>query len=331
MLVFSEVVTIHVKTSITSDLPISLDLRGSPATAFELVPKQSTGDGTVARFECEVIASKNLVVFMKWPAALFARNVMLRAAGPDSPIDGDFQPAVAIISKKDVASAHRIIGWLQLEHILLKRYPIKVEEAQILLPAMGTAAVRSVATSQSGWATVQAMQRYLFPRRTLAKTGYEAQSASFVQWWCSASMTHGEIVNSIDDTATRMVSSAKSRAELLVILLKANMGAEGASIPVVLESPPGPGRLETLEWLHKSASWLAVYYPADLAAEGRACRSWSEDARNALRDGRRKALVQYFTQHPVMRSLGIVDEGGLSEQFLIDAEMGSGLETTRIK
>ncbi|KAF4430801.1 hypothetical protein CFRS1_v009669 [Colletotrichum fructicola] len=32
-----------------------------------------------------------------------------------------------------------------------------------------------------------------------------------------------------------------------------------------------------------------------------------------------------------MRSLGIVDEGGLSEQFLIDAEMGSGLETTRIK
>ncbi|KAF4430800.1 hypothetical protein CFRS1_v009668 [Colletotrichum fructicola] len=252
MLVFSEVVTIHVKTSITSDLPISLDLRGSPATAFELVPKQSTGDGTVARFECEVIASKNLVVFMKWPAALFARNVMLRAAGPDSPIDGDFQPAVAIISKKDVASAHRIIGWLQLEHILLKRYPIKVEEAQILLPAMGTAAVRSVATSQSGWATVQAMQRYLFPRRTLAKTGYEAQSASFVQWWFSASMTHGEIVNSIDDAATRMVSSAKSRAELLVILLKANMGAEGASIPVVLESPPGPGRLETLEWLHKS-------------------------------------------------------------------------------
>ncbi|KAJ5003538.1 hypothetical protein K4K48_011645 [Colletotrichum sp. SAR 10_66] len=133
----------------------------------------------------------------------------------------------------------------------------------------------------------------MFPRRTLAKTGYEAQSASFVQWWCSASMTHGEIVNSIDDAATRMVSSAKSRAELLVILLKANMGAEGASIPVVVES--------------------------------------LEDAQNALRDGRRKALVQYLTQHPAMRSLGIVDEGGLFEHFLIDVEMGSGLETTRIK
>ncbi|KAI8249181.1 hypothetical protein K4K53_000267 [Colletotrichum sp. SAR 10_77] len=32
-----------------------------------------------------------------------------------------------------------------------------------------------------------------------------------------------------------------------------------------------------------------------------------------------------------MRSLGIVDEGGLFEHFLIDVEMGSGLETTRIK
>ncbi|KAF3799112.1 hypothetical protein GCG54_00015292 [Colletotrichum gloeosporioides] len=32
-----------------------------------------------------------------------------------------------------------------------------------------------------------------------------------------------------------------------------------------------------------------------------------------------------------MRSLGIVDEGGLFEQFLIDVEMGSGLEITRIK
>ncbi|KAJ3958817.1 hypothetical protein N0V92_004596 [Colletotrichum tropicale] len=166
MLVFTEVVTIRVKTSITGDLPISLDLKGSPATAFELVPQQATGDDTVARFECEVIASKNLVVFMKWPAALFSLNVILRAAGPESPNDGDSQPAVAIISKKDLASAHRIID------------------------------------------------------QTLAKTGYEAQSASFVQWWCSASMTHGEIVNSIDDAATRMVSSAKSRAALLVILLK---------------------------------------------------------------------------------------------------------------
>ncbi|KAI8182567.1 hypothetical protein K4K51_000883 [Colletotrichum sp. SAR 10_75] len=89
MLVFSEVVTIHVKTSITGDLPIFLDLRGSPATVFELVPKQLTGDGPVARFECEIIAPKTLVVFMKGPAALFGLNVILRAAGPDSPKDGD--------------------------------------------------------------------------------------------------------------------------------------------------------------------------------------------------------------------------------------------------
>jgi hypothetical protein len=43
------------------------------------------------------------------------------------------------------------------------------------------------------------------------------------------------------------------------------------------------------------------------------------------------ALIQYLLQHPAMKSRQVLDEGSLFEFFLIDVQMSSGLETTRIQ
>ena len=54
-------------------------------------------------------------------------------------------------------------------------------------------------------------------------------------------------------------------------------------------------------------------------------------ANNVLRNNQRRALINYLLQQDYMRTRFIYDESNLFDFFLIDVQMGSGLQTSRLK
>lgn len=55
------------------------------------------------------------------------------------------------------------------------------------------------------------------------------------------------------------------------------------------------------------------------------------EANNILRNNQRRALINYLLQQDYMRTRLIYDESNLFDFFLIDVQMGSGLQTSRLK
>jgi hypothetical protein len=357
--------TIRCTVSQGSDIPKSLQLGPNRICQLAVKETESTGSRTTTtptqlegKMTVTISQSESVrpVLYMSWPSEL--SDVQVTFDVPKSSSERQNAPPLTpphVIPASMMATVATEVRKLQNYGQLLQQYKLCKEEVQIL----GLLLFRPSANEVE---TVQKIHLYSSIRKSLARPGMEVALALLVQWFCVV----GQPLGTVKDVACRFSQASLLNQPLAEHLLAANF--QVATSEALLSSSATHStpyeRLELLNGMAKQARTLftlglkhdsahllfAVAQPrpfdqsvastsphialinhlrATLVARG--ANQALAAAQDKLRNKRRMALIQYLLQHPAMKSRNILDEGNLFEFFLIDVQMSSGLETTRIQ
>lgn len=226
---------------------------------------------------------------------------------------------------------------------LIKQY--KITEVQVLAPLL------FLPTGQH-MGLVDNIYFYVSVRKTRARPGKEVELAKLVHWFC----TTGKPLDSMKETSSRFAQASLLSQPLAEQLLLGNfqvkplsqadrllswakyqarrvssiVGLKQDSVPLLFSMarplPFGQNSQAT-----NTRPQTALVHNLRAALVAREAYQALSTAQDKLRNNRRRALVQCLLQHPALESRGVQDEGGLFEFFLIDVQMSSALETTRIQ
>ncbi|KAI1293914.1 hypothetical protein F5Y03DRAFT_411206 [Xylaria venustula] len=264
-----------------------------------------------------------------------------------SPVSG----LPCVVSTSMMAVVQDEIDQLQKYSLLFQKYNIRKEEVQAIAPMI-------LHPSGDGLELIRSLQRYVSIRKSIARPGMEIDLALLVHWFCTAEQgpnTRKETASRLsqatllsESLAEKLLTSNVQRAvprcspverlELLAMMAQQTntllaLGLRHDALPLLFTIT----RLNLLDNSDDEQSTtlagpritLTNHLREALVARG-AAQSLAVIQDN-LRNKRRKALIQYLLQHRAMKARNILDEGDLFEFFLIDVQMSSGLETTRIQ
>ncbi|KAH7064065.1 hypothetical protein BKA63DRAFT_482752 [Paraphoma chrysanthemicola] len=330
--------TMDFEASVTGSKSVVLQFQRDLIT---LVPKQV---GTSFKVTCKLNIAKDTVSLLSWPPGTKVTEVTFFL------VDGKvLEDPPRILSQNSLLDIQYLVTQLGSCSHVLERYPLSIQELSML------AKMYSIDT---GPKMIEVAEKYAYLRRSLAKGKGQGQFARFFESLQSPADAFREDLSTQFREATVM---SKSCAEKL---LKGNFPTlDGDSLRVQLRS------LRTMETLARQVQFLRHTGLKDDAIEllfkiaepfdsgqtvgstsgevkgpltdlvqhirssmiSRGFTSSIQSTQDILRERRRQALLQYLIQNPAIRELGIVDADGLFEYFLIDVQMGCGLDTTRIK
>jgi hypothetical protein len=360
-LTFTQPCTMVMKCKVPKETILPLSLRFGPDYICTLAASASQDDNSpVIQVEGKMAisntqGSNGLTTFrVAWPSEYSDMQITFEtAAGSAAPT----QPAF-IIPKDLMEILEKELSKLKLHGSLLQQYRIGHQEVQALAPfLLGP-------SKDDSLDILRGIERYSFIRNVLVRPGMEAQFSSLIAWFCGTASPLG----TIKATASRFLQTTLLGQGLAERLLVANLRA-GSSDDMVGAATKGSAErfsllatvakqmriLQTVCLKHDSVSHLfAVAQPTSLlklatnpatasshlvltnqlraSLVARGANQALSTTQDRLRNGRRGALVQYIIQNPAMKASGkISDEGSLFEFFLIDVQMSSKLETTRIQ
>ncbi|KAK4455336.1 hypothetical protein QBC34DRAFT_460231 [Podospora aff. communis PSN243] len=347
------VLSIQATVSPGSEAPKSLALgferscpmtTASPAASATTTPIRVSGSVTISTTDPLPMVS------ISWPGEL--RDITLSFGAPTSKAAGQPRASPPLppytIARTGIAQISTALKQLRVYATLVKQYKIGTPELQVLAPLLLRPTSRHTGL-------IDDIHSYALIRKTLAGPGKENEVARLVYWFCT---TTRNPLASVKETSLRfsrssllsqplaeqlLVGNAQAqqplaRADRLAFLGKmadqarilSTAGLKQDSVPLLfsMATPLGFGKKSAATGTRPETALVHHLRAALVAREAYQALSTAQDR---LRNNRRRALVQYLLQHPAMRSWGVQDEGGLFEFFLIDVQMSSALETTRIQ
>ena len=363
-LTFTQPCTMVMRCKVPKGTSLPLSLRFGPDYTCTLAASasQAAGSPSVVQVEGKVVIPNTqggnvlTTINVAWPPEYSDVHISFETAAA-SPAPA--QPAF-VIPKELMAVLERELSNLKLHGSLLQQYKIGHQEVQALAHfLLGS-------YKDDSMDILRRIERYSLIRKVLVRPGMEAQFASLTAWFCGTPTPLG----TIKATATRFLQTTLLGQSLTERLLIANLRA-GNSDDMVGATKGANERFSLLATLarqmlilqavclkHNSVPHLfAVAQPTSLlklttsptrsatasshivltnqlraSLVARGANQALSTTQDRLRNGRRGALVQYIIQNPAMKASGkISDEGSLFEFFLIDVQMSSKLETTRIQ
>ncbi|CAM1508037.1 Fc.00g048850.m01.CDS01 [Cosmosporella sp. VM-42] len=336
--VFCSVATkINFEATVSSAKPVKLRFDQG---AIDLIPRKN-GDNFIISGSLDVEKAK--VTLLAWPPeARDIQVVLIPASG--KPLED--QPHVT--TDQALLDIQTIISQIRLHGLLLDKYPMSVQEL---------AMIAKMVPADTKSDLINLALEYDFSRKTLSKPKQAAKFARFLD------SLQDQSDPSAADLPTQLGEATVMSKDLAGKILKANFGD--------LPDDKVRNELRRLSFMYKLAKQVELLRRTNLKedsvdllfevaeplefGEGSAgaddqkrpltelvqrlrssliSRGFTKalgSAQDLLRDERRKALVQYLIQHPAIRARDVYDEDGLFEFFLIDVQMGCGLDTTRIK
>ncbi|KAK3360761.1 hypothetical protein B0T25DRAFT_629734 [Lasiosphaeria hispida] len=314
-------------------------LKTTPASGATLA--QVSGSITIPTAEPLAMLS------ISWPSELQDIKLSFDAPKPKArQQQGPPPPPPYLIPQTGILKVSTELKQLEAYAALIKQYKISIAEVQVLTPLL----LRPTAQQMR---LVDDIHSYASVRKTLARSDKEADLARLVQWFC----TDEDPLDSIPETSARFAQASLlsqplasqllsgntpptpvSQADRLAFLTKistqarilAAVGLKQDSVPLLFAmATPIPFGQKTPASAARPQTVLVHHLRAALVA--REAYQALSTAQDKLRNNRRRALVQYLLQHPAIQAWGAVDEGNLFEMFLIDVQMSSALETTRIQ
>ncbi|KAK0707167.1 hypothetical protein B0T21DRAFT_455199 [Apiosordaria backusii] len=310
-------------------------------SASASTPPQVQGSVTISAVEPLGMLS------ISWPEGL--QDIKLSFDAPKSKPRQPQGPPPSppyMIPQSSIAQVSTELQQLQRYLTLVKQYKISFAEVQVLAPLL-------FRPTGHHMGLVDDVHSYVSVRKTLAGAGKEVELAKLVYWFCTTRNPLG----SIKETSSRFTQasllsqplaeellSANSQVKLLSradrlgflvklssqarILFSLSLKQNSVLVLFSMATPPPFGQKSQATSTRPQTALVHNLRAALVAREAYEALATAQDK---LRNNRRRALVQYLLQHPAMKSWGVQDEGGLFEFFLIDVQMSSALETTRIQ
>ncbi|EHK24835.1 uncharacterized protein TRIVIDRAFT_61595 [Trichoderma virens Gv29-8] len=336
-LFFAEDVIIHVETALKTETDTSF----SVGETTYVLTKNVNGDRNSSLYECNIGVSAGTAVYLSWPSNF--SNTQITLQNPDGTPFAATE--VHPISTNVVLEVQHAIGQIGQYGLLVEHYPVNASELEVLLDS---------GINYQGFDIVNDLHSYILARRALMKTGKEVDFARFTQRFLgyqvpssdlvlqfsqvtvlSKSMAEKLLMNNLSEGGAR---SSDLRLEALRKIgqqfqLMARMGLGEDSLELLFtcaEPPPFGTKKDSTDRSQRPVTRLVQRLQAALAKRG--MKNTLKNAQNVLRENRRKALIQYLLQNDDIKyNKGVTDADGLFHLFLIDVQMGSSLETTRIK
>lgn len=253
-----------------------------------------------------------------------------------------------IVAQQTLATARAVFDPVLRAADIIRHFNLGVDEINFIqTQASGTSL--SMDFNSLTYSDIRKIQSYITLRDRIS-----SQSISLIQYfkWTvrqdrDSSLT--EMLSALVDLPRAVVQdfldakypglSLDGRMELLrdnaeignildVSALLARLGVPGISFTSLFKwaTPIQPGSTSTDYDI--SAEIRLVTQNASLTARS---DDFLSVANGKLREKQRSALVGYLLQHDYMRNKSILDEGNLFEFLLVDVQMGSGLQTSRLK
>lgn len=329
--------------------PPVLSFGGHEFKFTQKVTAERTASGI--RVECDVEGKKDTLISLSWPKGLC--DITMAFSHPDGDVISASVSPPHVVPEESLINLQHVMDVIQRYGLLLQRYPMQAEELKAVLPC-------ALADSQDKAMTTRffkSVRSYMSARKALSRPGQNKEFAKTLRWLREASLSDEAaslvlIANRLaqgtvmkQSTAEKIlecnfpktgVSAIQSQLQNFQMLerigkqaqLLQRMGLKEDSVELmfVIAQPP-PFRCTATQ--DRPESQLVQLTRAALVNKG--LRNKLETAQNKLRDNRRKALVQFLLQHPALKAQGVFDENSMFEYFLIDVQMGCGLDTTRIK
>ncbi|KAK4161606.1 hypothetical protein QBC43DRAFT_357472 [Cladorrhinum sp. PSN259] len=328
---------------------------------YPLVRREEAGDSGTAKLQCTVkgLATDTFIAF-SWPPAL--SEIKMSFLIPDMVPQTD-APAPHILTEDALLQLQGVLSVLQQYSLVLQRSPMEVEELETVESLTGKV--------PSTLALARSFQQYTTARRAMAKPKKAKEFAGLLRWLQQTPASTAAGTDSVVDIAKRFGECTTLKQSTVEKLLRCNFpgkqmeeqkqarftqsqlcqldvmerlgrqvvllnrtGLKEDSIELLfaIADPPqlqSPTRRDKTQAAARPESQLVHLMRAALVNKG--LKRSLETAQNTLRDNRRKALIQFLLQQPSLRALDVFDEDALFEYFLIDVQMGTGLDTTRIK
>ncbi|KAM7187809.1 hypothetical protein V8F33_011024 [Rhypophila sp. PSN 637] len=308
---------------------------------------------TGVRVECDMEGKKDNLIPLSWPKGL--SDITMSFSYPDG--DNISAPASPphVVSEESLINFQYVTDVLRRYALLLQRYPMQPEELEVVLPC-------ALSSSQDKGMTARffnSVRSYTEARKALSRPGQSKEFAKTLLWLREASLA--DEADSLVLVAKRLAQGTIMQQSTAEKILEGNFPKTGASVIqdklqdfqileligkqvqllkrtglkedsielLFLLAQPPPFRCTTTQAKDRPEKQLAQLTRAALVNKG--LRDKLESAQDKLRDNRRRALVQFLLQHPALKAQGVFDENSMFEYFLIDVQMGCGLDTTRIK
>ncbi|KAK5988291.1 Toxin subunit YenA2-like protein [Cladobotryum mycophilum] len=325
---------IHLQTSLKTETETTFTIGN---VRYDLVKKNEDGI-----YECIIPVAAGSVIYLSWPSNFFDTRVSLHLPN-GQPYTTEPHP----MTTEAVLDVQHAIDQILQYSILLERYPLNGPELDIL---------SELAFTVHGFGILHGLQSYTSSRQTLARPRRQTDFARFVQRLIryeefpadfasqfsqvtilSKTMAEKLLRNNLPD-AKLVGQDLKPRLEAVrkigqQIQLIADMGLKEDSLELlfILAQPPrfGSNGQPLLERRQRPETRLVRLLRAALVSKE--LKDALKTTQDSLRNSRRRALIHYLLQHPALKAQDVVDEDSLFEIFLIDVQMGAGLETTRIK
>ncbi|KAL7937838.1 hypothetical protein V8C35DRAFT_293772 [Trichoderma chlorosporum] len=328
---------IHIQTTLKAETETSFRIG---ETTYVLT-KNVNDDQNSNLYECSIGVSAGSVVYLSWPPTF--SNTRVTLANPDGT---SFSASEAYpISTDVVLEVQNAIGQIDQYGILVERYPVNASELEILLDA---------GINYQEFGIINDLHSYTLARQALVKTGKELEFAGFTQRLLghqvpfadlvsqfsqvtvlSKTMAEKLLVNNLSETGKQ---SSDLRLKILSKIgqqfqLMARMGLGEDALELLFTSAEPPqfrAKTDSTDRSQRPVTRLVQRLQASLTRRG--MKNTLKTAQNVLRENRRKALIQYLLQNEyIIYDKNVTDADGLFHLFLIDVQMGSSLETTRIK
>lgn len=339
---------IHAAVSPGSEPPSSLDLGFGRTCPLTHSPASGTRPSQVQGSIAIPAVEPFSLLAVSWPGGLQDIELSFDAPKPKARQPQGPPPSPPyLIPRSVIAQAMAEFNQLETYATLAKQYRISAAEAKVLAPLL-------FRPTSHRLELVDDLGSYVSVRESLAGPSKEIDLAKLFHWFCTATSNPlGSIkeassrfvdVTLLSQTLAEQLLSANSRANLLsradrLVFLRRlseqarilfSVGLKQDSVPLLFSvASPSPFGQNSQQASPRPHTALVHHLRAAVVA--REAYEALSSAQDRLRNNRRKALVQYLLQHPAMKAWGVEDEGGLFEFFLIDVQMSSTLETTRIQ